>query len=277
VRCVWFVGAACCATVLALAVPAQPQVNTEILRKRIKLAGYSAIVEGAVTGDVGNTQGISVGAGLGGGWAKAPHLFFAYGRFDYSKYAAVTSVNKTFAHARYNYEFERWFWGEAFAQAQTDQFQRLDARNLFGVGPRARVAHLETFDARARGPAAKTPLETFDVFLGTAYMFERDAISPVAGATGPENQTIQVWHRWSSYVTVQWQIDPRAVLATTIYAQPVFNMPQNVRILSDTLLTFRITKVFSAGIAASIRYDSEPPTGVLPADVEVRNTLAVTF
>ena len=256
---------------------AEAQVNTETLRKRIKAVGYSVIVEEAITGDVGNTQGISVGAGLGGGWASDRHLVFGYARLDYSKYAGVTSVDKTFAHVRYDYEFEPWLWGEIFAQAQSDAFELLDVRNLVGIGPRARLAHAESFDARAAGAAAKVPVSTFDVYFGTAYMFERDKISAELGSTGSENQSVQIWHRWSNYVTLQWQIDPRAIVATTFYAQPVFDHFGNVRILSDTLFTFHVTKVFSAGIAASIRYDSEPPTGVLRGDGEIKNTLGVTF
>ncbi len=147
--------------------PARAQVNTENLRKRIKAIGYSLIIEGTLTGDTGNTQGISVGGGIGGGWAHDPHLLFAYARFDYTKYAGVTSVDKTFAHVRYNYEFEKWLWGELFAQAQSDAFQRLELRNLFGIGPRARLFH-------------DVIPKDFDVYAGTGYMFERDAITPLS-------------------------------------------------------------------------------------------------
>ena len=240
------------------------QVNTETLRKRIKAVGYSLILEGSLTGDTGNTEGIAVGAGAGGGWAKDPHLLFAYARFDYTKYNGATSVNKSFAHVRYNYELERWLWGELFAQAQSDAFQRLDLRNLFGIGPRFRVL-------------PDVAPKSFDVFVGTAYMFERDAITAVPGATGPQNQSIQIWHRWSNYLTVQWEIDPRAIIATTMYVQPAFNDFGDVRLLSETLLTFKITKIFAAGIAGSVRYDSEPPTAVLPTDTEIKNTLTLTL
>ncbi len=261
----------------AIAMPARAQVNTENLRKRIKAKGYSVIVEGTLTGDVGNTQGISVGAGRGGGWAKDPHLLFAYGRVDHAKYNGTTSVDKSFAHARYNYEFAPWLWGEAFAQAQSDAFQRLDLRNLFGLGPRIRAAHVALDRDGEAVKAGKTPEETFDVFLGLAYMFERDAVTAVVGSTGPENQSVQIWHRASTYLTLQWQIDSRAVVATTLYAQPALTDFRNVRVLEDTALTFRITKVFTAGIAASVHYDSEPPTGVLPADLEIKNTLGLVY
>ena len=274
------------------AVTAQAQVNTENLRKRIKTVGYSVIVEGTLTGDVGNTQGISVGGGLGGGWARDPHLLFAYARFDYTKYGGVTSVDKSFAHLRYNYELRPWLWGEAFAQVESDEFQRLTLRNLVGAGPRVRLAHLAVYDrpqaeaalpeaARptpaAQKAASAAPAGTFDVYLGTAYMLERDAIVPVVGATGPENRSIQVWHRWSSYLALQWQIDPRAILATTMYVQPALTDFGNVRLLSETLMTFKVTKVFSTGVSGVLRYDSDPPTGVLPTDAEIKNTLTVTF
>jgi putative salt-induced outer membrane protein YdiY len=257
-------GLAMAVSILLAAPDARAQVNTENLRKRIKVVGYSLIVEGTLTSDTGNTTGVSVGAGLGGGWAGGPHLAFAYARVDYTKYNGATSVDKSFAHARYNYEFEKWLWGEFFVQAQSDAFQRLDLRNLVGVGPRVRVLH---------GLLPKD----FDVFLGTAYMLERDAITPVAGSTGYTNQTVQIWHRWSNYGTVQWEIDERAILATTFYVQPAFDDFGDVRLLSETLLTFKISKYFSSSIAATVRYDSEPPTAVLPIDSEVKSILAVTF
>ena len=282
------------ATLILVVAPtsAGAQVNTENLRKRIKTVGYSVIVEGSLTGDVGNSEGISVGGGLGGGWAEGPHLAFAYARFDYTKYAGVTSVDKSFAHARYNYEFEPWLWGEVFAQAESDKFQRLTLRSLVGVGPRVRVAHVAVYDGpneEARLPAAANPsaaaqkaathapTETFDVYFGTAYMLERDVIVPVVGATGEENRRVQVEHRWSNYLTLQWQIDPRAIVATTMYVQPVLTDFSNVRLLSETLMTFKITKVFTTGISGVVRYDSDPPTGVLTTDAEIKNTFAVTF
>jgi putative salt-induced outer membrane protein YdiY len=246
---------------------ANAQVNTENLRKRIKVVGYSVIVEGTLTCDEGNTQGLAVGGGLGGGWAGGRHLVFAYARADYTRYNGATSVNKTFAHARYNLEVLPWLWGELFAQAQSDAFQRLELRNLFGAGPRARVLHV----------GKEREGKELDVYLGTAYMLERDAIAPAAGATGPNNQTVQVWHRWSNYATVQWQIDPRAIVATTLYAQPAFDDWGDVRLLSDTLLTFKVSKAVVSGIAASVRYDSEPPTLVNSTDAEVKSTLGVTF
>jgi hypothetical protein len=238
--------------------PARAQVNTETLRKRIKTSGYSLIVEGSLTGDTGNTEGVQAGGGLGGGWASGRHLVFLYGRVDYSRFNHTTQVAKTFAHARYVYEIIPGVWGELFAQAQSDQFQRIKLRNLVGVGPRLRLLHADTFDT----------------FLGTAYMLERDVIN-VAPGTGDQSDYLLA--RWSTYVTAHWDVDPRVILVSTLYVQPQITDWSNTRVLSETLFTFKITPVLAATIAGTIRYDSAPPSEVKTTDAEIKNSLLVTF
>ena len=63
---------------------------------------------------------------------------------DYTRYNDITSVDKSFAHGRYDYELTDVLWGELFAQAQSDAFQRLTLRTLFGLGPRWQVFHTGT-------------------------------------------------------------------------------------------------------------------------------------
>ncbi len=249
---------------LSLARGARAQVNTENLRKRVHNVGYTLLVEGTLTGDTGNTTGITAGGGVGGGLAKDPHLAFAYGRVDYARYNGVTSVAKAFAHVRYNYAFDSWIWGEVFAQAQTDEFQRMKLRNLVGVGPRFLLAHVPPVDGE----------NEIGLFYGTAYMIERDVIEVLPGA--PDQET-QFWSRWSNYVTAQWQMDERAIFATTLYAQPAFVDFTNIRVLDETLFTFKVTKLLTASLAFTIHYDSDPPTGVRPTDAEVKNVLGFTY
>ncbi len=249
------------ALALATSGVARAQVNTENLRKRVKVVGYTFLLEGSLTADAGNTEGIAAGGGIGGGVASERHLAFAYARADYSRYGGVTSVNKTFAHARYNYEVTPGVWGEVFAQAQSDQFQRLALRSLLGIGPRFQIVH------------TAVP-QDFDVYLGTSYMLERDAIKVAPGAP---DESVQLWQRWNTYATVQWQVDERVIVATTLYAQPAIPDYGNVRVLSESIATFKITKLLTASISGTVRYDSAPPTDVKTADAEIKNTLALTF
>ena len=237
---------------------ARAQVNTEPLRKRIKAVGYSLIVEGALTGDTGNTEGIQAGGGGGAGLSSDPNLAFVYGHADYSRFNGVTQVAKTFLHARYNYEVREWLWGELFGQLQSDQFQRIKLRSLAGIGPRARLLHADTFDA----------------FLGTAYMLERDVVDIQPGSGDRRNIVLA---RWSSYLTAHWDVDTRVTLATTMYVQPQITDFSNCRLLSETLLLFKITKIFSASVSGVIRYDSAPPSGVKTTDTEIKNALTLTL
>ena len=264
------------ALALTLVNSARAQVNTENLRKRIKVIGYTFIVEGSVTADTGNTEGITAGGGVGGGFASDPHLVFAYARADYAQYSGVTSIDKTFAHVRYNYEFENWLWGEVYGQAQSDHFERLELRDLVGCGPRFRVAHVPGAPppATKEGAAAPSTPDEFDVYVGTSYMYERDAIAVAPGAPDANRQ---VWNRWSSYVSVQWQADARMIFATTLYVEPAIPDYGNVLVLSDSVATFKVTKRLAASLSASVRYNSAPPTEVQTTDVEIKNTLLLTF
>jgi hypothetical protein len=262
------------ALVLTTVGVARAQVNTENLRKRVKAIGYTFILEGSITADTGNTEGITAGGGIGGGYASGRHLVFAYARADYAEYSGVTSIDKTFAHARYNYEFEDWLWGELYVQAQSDAFQRLELRNLMGIGPRFRIMHISTGTSAPHDAQTPPERDDLDVYLGTSYMFERDAISVAPGAP---DASVQVWHRWSTYVSAQWQMDTRVILATTLYVQPAIPDYGNVRVLSESVATFKVTKLLSASVSGSVRYDSAPPTEVKTTDAEIKNTLALTF
>jgi hypothetical protein len=234
------------------------QVNTEPLRKRIKARGFSALVEAALAGRTGNSEGIAADGTGGVGWATDPHLAFVFASADYSRFNETTQVNKTFAHARYNYEFAPRLWGELFAQAQSDQFQRLKLRNLLGVGPRvAVVLH-----------------PNVDLFVGTAYMLERDVIDVAPGASDERDQLA---HRSSTYVSAHLTLDERITLATTTYVQPKLDDFSNVRLLSESAVIFKVTDVLSASLHFNVRYDSDPPTAVLPTDTELKNSLRLSL
>jgi hypothetical protein len=240
---------------------AEAQVNTEPLRKRVKAAGYSGVLEGSVTGRTGNTEGIQAGVGAGFGLSHEPHLFFVYGTADYSRFNGATQVAKNFAHARYTCVFLPGLWGELFAQASSDEFQRMKLRNLFGVGPRFRVAHDDAYDAYA-------------AYVGTAYMLERDVINVEPGSN--DDRTL-VYSRWSTYVTGRWDVDPRMQLSLTAYFQPRFTEFSNVRLLGESLFAFKVTGFLSATLSCVVRYDSDPPSGVKTADTELKNALSFSF
>jgi len=115
---------------------------------------------------------------------------------------------------------------------------------------------------------------TIDLFFGAAYMLERDVIDVEPGAREPRNE---VYSRWNAYVTAHWKLDTRVSFATTMYVQPRVDDVSNTRLLSETLFYFKVTKVLSAALSATVRYDSEPPTAVKTTDIELKNSLSLAF
>jgi hypothetical protein len=252
------VGALGLATLLLAATDARAQVNTESMRKRIKLHGASLILEGTFDGHTGNTQGLTADGLIGGGLAAGPHLAFAFASADYSKLNGTLGVDKSFAHVRYDYELLPAAWWEVFVQVQSDAFQLLKIRNLVGTGPRFAM-----YEDRHVG-----------VFLGIAYMLERDAYD-----TGPGGLALstQVYSRVSSYLSARTILSDGIEAVTTTYVQPRVEYLRDVRIQSESGFVFKVTKTFSTSITFTAHYDSNPPAGVLPTDTELKNTLTLSL
>jgi putative salt-induced outer membrane protein YdiY len=237
---------------------ADAQVNTEPLRKKLKEKGWSFTIQASLDARTGNTEGLDASAAGGVGFAYGRHMGLLFGNGEFTRWNDTTSVDNAFVHARYNYEFLHWLWGEAFIQIQTDHFQRILLRDLAGLGPRF----------------ALYQSKEFDVYFGTGWMVEHDAINVL-----PDSNDLADFyaHRWNNYLSVNYEVDTRISLASTIYAQPRWNDFNDYRVLEETAVVFKITKVLAASIIGDYHYDSRPPAGVLTTDLEIKNVLSVTY
>ncbi|MBS2013888.1 MAG: DUF481 domain-containing protein [Deltaproteobacteria bacterium] len=159
---------ACVAGVAALshATPARAQVNVESLRSDFRDKGALASLEGSFTGRTGNVRNIVAGAAAIGAARYLRHGFFGSSQADYASFDGRTAVSKSFIHLRYDYELFYWLFPEAYVQQQQDKFQRLNVRELVGLGPRFVLSD----DASLR------------IAVGTSYMFEYERISVPVGA-----------------------------------------------------------------------------------------------
>ena len=227
---------------------ASAQVNTETLRKNIKARGISGSLNVALDGHTGNTEGIQADVSGGVGLETNRSLMFVYGSADYTRFNDVDSVNKNFIHARYVYNFTKWLEGEGFVQFASDQFQDLKLRSLFGLGPRFAV-----FNQKIDG-------NELDVFVGGAYMIERD-IYEITEAS-EEARRDEVYARLNGYVAINYQMDTRINLVSTSYIQPRLEDWSDVRFLTEDGFLFTVAKRITAGITFSLHYDANPVAGV---------------
>jgi len=242
---------------LSVVAPARAQVNTEPFRKRIRSKGVSFILQGTFDGHTGNTQGLTADGLVGLGFASGRHLAFGFGSIDYSRLNGTLGVDKSFVHLRYDYELVRFAWAEAFAQTQSDVFQRIKERDLFGAGPRV----------------ALYKDDELGVYLGVAYMFERDLTDVSPGAS---DRRIPFESRASVYLTAHATLRDGVDAVTTTYVQPRVDDPGDVRVLNETGFVFKVASWLSASISFTAHYDSRQPSGVLPTDTELKNAISVT-
>ena len=243
---------------LTLPSAADAQVNTEPFRKRIKETGVSFFLQGTFDGHTGNTHGLTADGLVGAGLARGRHLAFAFASADYSKFNGTLGVDKSFAHARYDYTLAKWVSLEAFVQAQSDAFQRVKTRGLIGIGPRFTL-----YDD-----------PHFALFLGVAYMAERDVYDLSPGSADARLQTAQ---RASTYLTAHATLSDGIDTVTTTYAQPRLDAPSDIRILSESGFVFKISTWLSTSISFVARYDSNPAPGVVPTDTELKNAITLTL
>jgi hypothetical protein len=233
--------------------PSNAQVNVEPLRREIATAGAALHLAGSIASYLGNTQGVTLGGMALIGGKLGRHMGYANGSADYSHLGGDTQAAKAFGHIRHNYEFLPFMWSELFAQMEADRFRRISLRELFGAGPRFRIAESSEVNC----------------FLGTAYMLEYTRLSATAGVVDRSD----IAHRSSNYVALTWTPDQRTTLSETFYVQPRFDAPSDVYLLSVMSLEFKITARISSRIDTTLRYDSRHAPEVKAHDLEIRNLI----
>lgn len=246
--------------VLLSARPAAAQVNVESLRSDLKQQPYFVNFDANFSGMLGNTRGIIAGGSAFVGAKRGNHLLFSKAQVDYAAFGkpSVTTVLASFAHLRYNYKINSWLYAEAFAQVQQDKFQRLRLRNIEGVGPRF----------------ALKESKALDLYCGSAYMFEYEALSPLDDKPPPPGT---IAHRWSNYISFMINLDDRTRFTSVLYVQPRFDDFTDVRVLNESAFGVVLKKPLSLKLGVVVRYDSQPPLGVLPVDLSFKNSFSVMF
>lgn len=233
------------------------QVSVESFRDRIADDGISASIDGRLTGDSGNTRGVSAGVAAFFGGRSDPHLGFLAASGNYNSSFGETQAENYFGHARYNYALAPRLWLEAFAQIEHDRFKRLKLRRLVGSGPRVRVLDAEPVRA----------------YLGTAYMLEFETLDASETSPGSDSRA----HRWSNYLSGVYDADEGITLSVMAFYQPRFDRFADYRVLVLSSAEFEINDLVSASLQFNYQYDSLPPPDVRPADVSVINALGLRF
>jgi hypothetical protein len=233
------------------------QVNTESVRKQLNETGFGARLRFSLATYAGNTAGVIIGTSGLIGARSGRNLGFATASADYARLGGETSVKKSFAHLRHNYELTEFMWWEEFAQVESDRFRRIQFRGLVGTGPRFQLLKQK---------------EWLELFVGTSYMLEYTQVDANADITEPS-----AVHRMNNYVAIMARPDDRIVLSTVLYYQPRFDEISDAHVLNVTSAEFKVTELLQTRMDATTRYESVVPTGVKRADLEFKSSLELKF
>ena len=84
-------------------------------------------------------------------------------------------------------------------------------------------------------------------------------------------------HRSSNYLTLNYQPDAQLNLTWTSYVQFRFDEASDLRLLSAWSLDVAVNRHLAASIGATARYDTRVSSNVKPWDLEVKNSIQLTF
>jgi hypothetical protein len=233
------------------------QVNVEPIRERLEAEGTTFGARLGLVGRRGNTEGIEANGGFLVGLSHGPSLGYLSASGNYAEYDGERQVAKSFAHLRYNYRLYPRLAAEAFAQIENDEFRRLLARELLGLGPRFTLVSSDAVR----------------LHFGTSAMLELTQRND----TVPEPSRNVESVRWNNYLALTVALQERITLTETAYYQPRFDDFGDFWFLNVTGAHFQVTDVLVSRIDFTLRREAEVPVGVAPVDAELSSSLELTF
>ena len=160
-------------------------------------------------------------------------------------------------HFRQTYWLTGWIGPEWYAQTDYDRALLLDFRGIVGAGPR--------FDF-AGGEWGR-------VGAGVSLMLEHERLSlPAFSTHSPSTTRI----RSSTFLALRLVPGEHLVINSTTYLQPALDARRSdLRLLENLRIATDITEQLALTISFDLRYDSDPPDGIVALDTRTR--MGVTF
>ncbi len=166
-------------------------------------------------------------------------------------------IDNGFSHLRYNYEVRKRLEYEFFTQAQFNNQIRLKLRALAGTGIRFQLYQAEKQE----------------VYLGLSYMYEYNEIEIVSEVISFFSD-----NRMNTYLSASIKpFSENVTITNTTYYQPLLTDFSEVRLSSQTTLTFVLTKHLRFSTIFSITNDTRVPENVPATYYSVRNGIRWDF
>ena len=235
------------------------QVNTERLRLDQTESGFHGNLDASFTLAKGNVDFLHLGGKAQIEYRDHVHRPLIIADYGFAEQGGDKFAHNALVHTRWTAMWLPWVGSELFNQVQFDEFILLELRVLGGLGARFRL-----LDDKMG-----------TIFVGTGYMAEYEKLDPLP-PTDPHPRRI-LNHRSTTYLTGKLRLLDHLTLSDTVYLQPRFDRPNDIRVLNDFNTEVALTKHLSLVISFELRYDSDPPSIVKALDVRMVNTFRASF
>ncbi|MCB2205940.1 DUF481 domain-containing protein [bacterium] len=237
------------------------QVNTEKLRRDGEKTGVffnTGVALGLVRG---NSEFVSVEGDLRFDYVRTDNDNFVVLNYAFKEARQGKIANKGFLHGRSIWDVASALAVEGFAQAEFNEFLSLKNRDLLGAGARWKAIDLRDNDEKSR----------LEIFLGIGAMFEHEEYDTSPAALRFDRM------RSTNYLTLNWTPSDAAAATLIAYAQPLVENPEDVRIITDASVEWKIVAGLHFNVRCSWRYHSRPVTDVKRYDLELTNGLRLSL
>jgi len=181
-------------------------------------------------------------------------LFSGSYTFQQSKYDGIyhKTVNKAYLHSRHIMGISKTLNWEYFGQVESNEFQKLAFRGLFGIG-----ARWKPFEKK--------------IYFGLSPMFVRESYLD----TNIESKNSV---KSNFYVNMVCPINEKTDISYVLYFQPDILVPKDFDLIQTLQLENQITEKISLLIHFSYDYDSEPiDNSIKKYDFEQKTMLRYKF
>ena len=251
-------------SVLLAATPALAIVNVMDKGDQKSQKGLTGEVNGSLSLRSGNKQWLNIDIGMNLTYRLYNHTFILKGSLEHQAgalNALEPQISESFEHFRYRYEFFDDVFVETFVQHQFDQVKRIKLRFLHGIGFR----YIHNF-------------EKVNITMGTTWMLEYEKEEEEFWDCAEGEACSQWVHRWSSYLTVDWEVVENVYVGTTNFIQPLFANLYDWRLLNDNYIEFRANEWLAMRSSFTLEYDSYPaPRVEHQLDTKIRGSLVLRF
>lgn len=201
----------------------------------------------------GNSDTDKYNAGIRVQYDRKNSLLTFNADYSYGKANNVKNINKSYIHLRNIQGITPDVVFETFTQAQKDEFQKLNLRVLFGIGPRIRFSESKKWG---------------NLYLGLSAIYSLEK---------QKERSQDKYTLGSIYISHRLAINSSVDVTYTGYYQPRFKDMDDYHVLQNAQLKVKLIEDFSLLYTAQHNYDSNPIVGVKKSDVSQTLSIAYEF